>query len=444
MESLYVDLCKTIISVLKTNDPNISLKEINFQEDFVYIENLFLNKFIYSRFSMATQEDWLRSMKYVSLKFLSFFDNRMGDLKYIYNIADELYKEKILDKYKKLVEKLYVNKIVSGFMKASKNQINKNDNMNIKITELLNNINNYKEPAFMATIIDIFFYDTDVRDEILNLIKTHFPFIDINIDIENINYIETMCDGIKELMNIHVGTVKLTKNLSDYIGMYISELFNKSIFLNKTILRFVSDSESKFECKCKMKLYSNIKDCGEFDIKSIRYVENSNYKPLHIKAHIKHIVLKLINCIIFIYRNNSLNVFKENIEEYAQNPNIKEEIRKIINLIRPNSSNDIISIITNIIENKKELQNLYINHKDLFLDMISEYIGKIDMTNQQKEYLNTNIKNFLNNINFNDIPDINDEQFIESLNIFEHYYNKIKTNLKNLSNLSNKYKYKKI
>jgi hypothetical protein len=444
MDRLYTNLCNNIINIVKCKNNTMEFKEVNYEYDSVYFDNVF-DENDFKNIKEFNDENWINSMALISLKLFSFFNNRTGNLKYIYNIADNDMKLELLTNYKLFINKLCSNRSIDRLLKASKIKVNKNDNMNIKLTDLINDINDInkiKDPNFIASIIDIIFNDEDARLTFINSINSYIPLFEYTSTDDD--FFKSIKDIIIMLMNIHLGTIKSTQHLKDFISGYINELFNKSEFLKRAVLMFESNSYSKFQCNCTIRKYSDIKDCFCSDLKSIRYIETTGYKPLHIKSHIKHIILKCINIMIYMYKDNNINEYKHKVENYIKDPEINVEIKKFLSLLIPNSDNiKVIDILKNIINNRTDICNFYKDNSDNIKKFIKSIIYKLDILEEYKCKIYDYVLKFIDEIDINYISDDLDNNINTALTVIENNYDKIEPYLNHISNRFQLHKYKK-
>ncbi|CCU56024.1 unknown similar to AMEV099 [Choristoneura rosaceana entomopoxvirus 'L'] len=438
MEHSYVKLASTIIKSLNSVRPDLVLKPINYDDDEMYIERIFINGYMKENdFREFDDKQWISSMQYIYLKLFSFFNNKTGTLKFVYDISHDDDKKILLSDYKDLINKLNINILKQKIICKAKEEITISESINYKINNIIRNISNYKEPTFIANLIDLFFYDEEIRKIFIEIINNYIPYRSFD-NCNNDYYTEEARNIMILMMNINVGTTKCTQEINDYINTFISKLFDTSEFLNKCILSFKNDSCVKFKC-CSIKKASNIYECDNGDLSCIKYNENtSGYKPLHIRLHIIHILIKILNIFIYCYKNNIYDKYKTKINNSDFN-NKFSNLKDILN-INLNDKIDIANIFSRIYDNREQLSELYDNNKDNIKKYLKEQLSTLELSQSIKNNIYDIIDSSIDEINFNNIPDINKDMFNEKIDEVKTFMN---DKVKPILNIINK-KFKKV
>ncbi|CCU56336.1 unknown similar to AMEV099 [Mythimna separata entomopoxvirus 'L'] len=438
MKDSYINLVTVIINSAKIKNQNIDLYPVNYENDEFFIKSFYFNDFMNEKnFNKFSQEEWIKSMNYVYLKMFSFWRHKSGTLLDVYNMSDEENKKIILKEYKKLINKINIDEIKQKIIYNAKEQLNISENINYKLDNIIKNIKNYKDPIFIAHLIDLFFYDKNMRNMLIENLNKYIPLNKEYENSENDEYIEECKYLIKILMNINIGTVKATQDLKDYITTFIGKLFDTSEFLNKCILSFTNNSETKFRC-CNIKKAVKFLDCDEFSMNNIKYNENtSGYRPLHIKSHIIHIILKFLNISIYCYKNDIINKYKtkvNNSEIKLDFDNKFDDIKNILE-INPNDKIDIFNIINQIYNNREKLNQIFEENKENIKEYIKNKINNLDITPSMKENICKLCDSTLEEINISKLPDLDVNNINEK---FSDIMNQTKNNIKPLMNIVKK------
>ncbi|CCU55416.1 unknown similar to AMEV099 [Adoxophyes honmai entomopoxvirus 'L'] len=413
METNYINLSKYIIKTMKEKYSDLIFNDVNYEDDQLYIEKIFMNDYIKNKnFRSFNDNEWIESMEYVYLKLFSFFNNKSGTLLYVYNISDDCNKKNILEEYKQLIHNININIIKQKIINNAKEQFSISDNINYKINEMIKNINNYKEPTFIASLFDLFFYDKEIRKNIIDLINEYIPRNKIFENFDNDYYISEIKQLMILLMNINVGTVKCTKYINDYINTFVAKLFDTSEFLNKCILSFSNDSSyTGFKC-CNIKKVNLLSECDNYDLKNIKYNITDGYKPVHIRLHIIHIIIKLLNISVYCYNNDVYSKFKNNINNSEVNKEFNDKFETIKNIINIDKNEiNIINLITDICNNKQKLNKLFEENKETIREFIKDKIKDIDISHTIKIMINEFVDSIIDEINIDKLPDIDKKSF---------------------------------
>ncbi|BAO49554.1 hypothetical protein [Alphaentomopoxvirus acuprea] len=422
MKQHYISLCETIIYIIKKKYSTMDFDEIDYESDFDYILKIFLNKEISDNFKDYNDSDWITSMRLIPLTPFSFYKNRKGDLKCVYNYADDEQRSILVTKYKELINELYIYNIKLNIINSGKEQINKYDSINIKLSSLISDSNNFKDPVYLSRIIDIIFYDEDTKDIIIDLVNKYgCGIITINDKESNMDHVYKI---IQTIMNIHISEkIYIPKKIHDYINYYVNEIFNNSKFLKECIIKFSSNDTTKFKCNCNIDLSKqNILDCKAINIKSIKYIEKTGYKPYNIKCHIKDIIIVFVLLIVKYFDKDSINNIKDNIYNYTKE---KSNNHVVNELFKEFINSDIYKFsfeqfVEKLNKHKSELQKIYLDNKHNIRTEIYNILNHIPLNTQQTTFIDEHLDLVIDKIDFNNIPNVDDKikKFSNVVNLF--------------------------
>ncbi|AAC97627.1 ORF MSV071 hypothetical protein [Melanoplus sanguinipes entomopoxvirus] len=413
MENIYNKFVKSMFDILESNKDkiNIALDEIDYEQDSVLLDRVILTNNLIKNFATYDNNQWENSLKYIPLSTFSFYNNYKGDIKYIYNFGTSEQKKEMLENYKQLVYKLYGKRLTKEIINTGRNIINESDKVNFEISELIKESSNYKNPTFIAHLIDLIVYNDEIRN---NFINSNPLFEKLNeIDIES-----TIRQLIISIMNIQITSVSYMQSMSDVTSTYIKELFNNSKLLSHIMDEFKSDTSSNYNCGCNEILCNNMLKCNKIydDIKIVEK-DPSLYRPSHIKKHIRHVILKIINILYIMNQTQMLHNKKIELFEYIkQISESNDDFIELLDKLNINSTTQMkwSELIIKIYENRDIIFDITNKYKEPFFNSIIEYINKNEQINDElkstiiefiKEHIETidldECKEYIKNIDIN-------------------------------------------
>lgn len=413
MENIYNKFVKSMFNILENNKDkiNIDLDEIDYEQDSVLLDKVILTSNVIKNFTTYDDKQWENSLKYVPLSTFSFYNNYKGDIKYIYNFGTIEQKKDMLENYKQLVYKLYGKRLTKEILNMGRNIINESDKVNLEISELIKESSNYKNPTFIAHLIDLIVYNDEIRNNFINSNPIFEKLNDIDIKA-------TIKQLIISMMNIQISSISYMQSVSDVTSTFIKELFNNSKLLSSIMDEFKSDKPSNYNCSCNEILCNNMLKCNKVydDIKIIEK-DPSSYRPSHIKKHIRHIILKIINILYIMNQTKVLQNKKIELFDYIKEISTSnDDFINLLDKLNINNTTEMkwSELLMKIYENRDVIFDITHKYKEQFFNYIIEYINKSEYINDELktviiDFIKENVetidmnecKEYIKNINLN-------------------------------------------
>ncbi|QKE44582.1 hypothetical protein Yalta_135 [Yalta virus] len=475
---LYQKFYEVVEDIFKEKNLLNKLSPLNIEKDKLFIGIVFRS--ISSSdddpdFMNWNDDEWIDSMEYPEIYFLSFLFKKQLTIRKIYNIAPSTeLKHKLLNKYKNLVRMV---KFLESLEKAKKLFIDTSvdlEEIKNKQLQIALNIRNYKDPKNLANIIDLM-YHKQFRDNILENIVKGVDKIDVSMlkgFLENdqtslSSLIENYCtqDNIRKLliflMKIDIkGDVFVNEQIYNNVKNYMHGVIKNSDQVQKLlndIEQLVMNAPVSYKNKINVIVLDTtkdiIKECSNSTnkvvfnkdlIASFDSFSNGEYvkfKSIDLIRRIRDFIFICIQKIIEISalpKEEKVTIFNKYIREYFidQIENDDDFIMVDKKKLEKNTTSDpnvdksmtqkmkeMLRDLVKCISEDDDLREL-VAIKDMFVETL-KYLIQIDFSNINKDDFNIvynltkKISSKPNQLRFLFIKLLNTDGFKNILNKFE-------------------------
>lgn len=421
---LYEELYKQIYNIFKNNGVEGQIKPFNIKEDIIMIESIFYENVPTSEnkdFLSWTEEEWLEYIKLPKINYFSFLQKKNINLFKIYELCNDL---ETKNNFLQIIKTLTIDICMFKKMESVK-QILLEKNLDSialgqKKISLIQNIKNWKNPEFLANIVDLIYFK-EFRENLISTVIDGVNMVDIEYFKKNQeNVISSLVSNIDTYFTIDnfericyfINNLDLngTVYCSDFFKNIVTNYVNTFLKSSEQIKKILSNMENKTKnfsetnCKASVKI---IKSDTKIQLK-VPKTDTSKEMKNWITKNIKELGTK-------IKENKNPLIFDKNILDFSA---IFEETQTKFTI--SNFKNKLYIIIFAIIEKGVELFCMSNEEKKILYEKYGRDMF-IDFFNKSEE----------ENILFKD-------DFKETENVLNFFQNgNLKENLKeNLKTLS--------
>lgn len=339
----YMKLACVCLEILREKDYEVYDIDSDNDIDLIY------KTFVYDIDTNKLNKDgWLSLMKMTEIGHLSFILNNKATLKSIYNEGSSEQQNKLLSAFVSLCSKIKTLDKFTELKNKVKDETKNNEEMESIVLELIADFKKYKNPEYLANIIDIWTSNKTFRNYIIKQIKNKTKDIQCKLNetdiltnedrktidlnelddiykmIESNNYLESFRKIFDTIMKINVsGDIRISRDIHLSISNYVINLFKHSNMLSSAI-NSVDDRYKKYKEANDKTIYSlrcnvsrivsstNKKNAEQCDRGFSGFYETEKiivYNGTELKKKIVHIILKIIEIVKSSIAGNTFNNF---------------------------------------------------------------------------------------------------------------------------------------